>query len=256
MSRNIILGLIMGLCSIGAIAETGIAKTDVVARYTPVPVKIDGKMDEPEWNNAKVYSLELPYKAYSTMPESIQKTIGDTLREGCKVKLLWDDNFLYIGAVFEDSDVVNLGKNDQEMLYSTGDLLEVFLKPEQVSYYWEIYGSCNNLKTWLFYPSRGWVGLPDANKYKPDAFMAAATVDGTLNKWQDRDTGWTLEIAIPVKALTVNGDKFDNSANWTILLARYNYSRYLPLKELSAFPKMSNVNWHIYEEYARLILEK
>ena len=53
-----------------------------------------------------------------------------------------------------------------------------------------------------------------------------------------------------------HGAKFDNSANWTILLARYNYSVYLQKQELTAFPQLSNVSWHIYEEYARLRLEK
>ena len=42
-------------------------------------------------------------------------------------------------------------------------------------------------------------------------------------------------MAIPIKELTVHGAKFDNSANWTILLARYNYS---------AYSQLSNVNWH------------
>ena len=63
-------------------------------------------------------------------------------------------------------------------------------------------------------------------------------------------------MAIPIKELTVYGAKFDNSANWTILLARYNYSVYLQGAELSAYPQLSNVNWHLYEEYAKLRLEK
>ena len=63
-------------------------------------------------------------------------------------------------------------------------------------------------------------------------------------------------MAIPIKELTVHGAKFDNSANWTILLARYNYSAYLQGAELSAYPQLSNVNWHLYEEYAKLRLEK
>ena len=54
-----------------------------------------------------------------------QKSIGDTLREKASVKLIWDDNYLYVGAEFQDSDVVQEGKEDQSHFYSSGDLLEM-----------------------------------------------------------------------------------------------------------------------------------
>jgi hypothetical protein len=98
--------------------------------------------------------------------------------------------------------------------------------------------------------------FPACGNYKPENFKVAATVDGTLNNWKDKDKSWTIEMAIPIKELTVYGAKFDNSAEWSILLARYNYSVYLQKQELSAYPQLSNVNWHIYEEYAKLRLEK
>ncbi len=233
-----------------------VVSTEVIAKYTSEPVTLDGKLDEGAWAKAPAYSLRLPFKAYSNGPESIQKNIGDSLRENGAAKLLWDENYLYVAAEFEDSDVMNEGKEDQGHLYNTGDLLEVFLKPAKENYYWEIYGTPNNKKTWFFFPSRGRATFPACASYLPDGLKVAAAVDGTLNNWQDKDKGWTLEMAIPIKELTVYGAKFDNSANWTILLARYNYSVYLQKPELTAYPKLSNVNWHIYEEYAKLRLEK
>ncbi len=229
---------------------------EVIAKYTSEPVSIDGKLDEGAWAKAPTCSLRLPLKAYSNLPESMQKNIGNNLREKSAVKLLWDDKYLYVGAEFEDSDTMNEGEKDQASLCSTGDLLEVFLKPVKDNYYWEIYGTPNNKKSWIFFPSRGRTMFPACLSYLPENFKVAATVDGTLNNWRDKDNGWTLEIAIPIKELTAYGAKFDDSENWTILLARYNYSAYLQKTELSAYPQLSNANWHIYEEYAKLRLEK
>ena len=233
-----------------------IGSTDVIAKYTSEPVRLDGKLDEGAWAKATSYSMRLPLKARSGLPESMQKNIGENLREKASVKLIWDDNYLYVGAEFQDSDVVQEGKEDQSHFYSTGDLLEVFLKPAKENYYWEIYGTPNNKKSWFSFPSRGRIFFPSCASYMPENFKVAASVDGTLDNWKDKDKGWTVEMAIPIKELTVYGAKFDNSADWTILLARYNYSVYLQGAELSAYPQLSNVNWHLYEEYAKLRLEK
>lgn len=233
-----------------------IGSPDVIAKYTSEPVKLDGKLDESAWGKARSYSLSIPLKARFGMPESMLRNGDGNLQEKSAVKLLWDDNYLYVGAEFEDSDVVQEGKEDQGHFYSTGDLLEVFLKPAEENYYWEIYGTPNNKKTWFSIPSRGRLIFPACASYLPENFKVAAAVDGTLNNWKDKDKRWTVEMAIPIKELTVHGAKFDNSANWTILLARYNYSVYLQGAELSAYPQLSNVNWHLYEEYAKLRLEK
>ena len=255
---NVITAWTLPLLALSASGEQGPDKNSepvVVAKFAAEPIKLDGRLDEGAWTKTPSYLLTLPRKAYSGLPESMQRAIGENLREKCAVKLLWDDNYLYVGAEVEDSDVMNEGKEDQSYLYRTGDLIEVFLKPAKENYYWEIYGSANNKKTWLVFPSRG-RGTPSVLAYLPEDLKVAAAVDGTLNNWQDRDKGWTVEIIIPIKELTAKGIKFDNSTNWTVLIARYNYSRYLPAAELSTFPRLSNPNFHIYEEYAKLVLEK
>lgn len=255
---NVITAWTLPLLALSASGEQDADKNRepvVVAKFAAEPIKLDGRLDEGVWANAPAYSLTRPLKATFGLPESMQRAIGENLREKCTVKLLWDDNYLYIGAEAEDSDVMNDGKEDQTHLYRTGDLLEVFLKPAKENYYWEIYGSANNKKTWFSFPSRG-RGTPSVLAYLPEELKVAATVNGTLNNWHDRDKSWTVEIMIPIKDLTAQGVKFDNSADWTILIARYNYSRYLPAAELSSFPRLSNPNFHIYEEYAKLALEK
>lgn len=264
MKKELLLTSLAAVCAVALMNRSALGGENIDKVYTPVmiakfttePVKLDGKLDEAAWAKAPAYSQELPLKAYANMPEVMQRNIGTNLREKGAIKLLWDDKYLYVGAQLDDSDVVAEGKEDQAHLYTMGDLIEVFLKPAQESYYWEIYGAPNNKKTCFFYPSRGCLFIPSCGEHKYDDLNVGATVDGTLNEWKDKDKGWAVEIAIPISELTRYGAKFDNPTNWTILVARYNYSRYLPTKELSAYPLLSAPSYHIYEDYAKLLLEK
>ncbi len=256
IARWSLLALLATPIALPALAmDTPLPETDrtVKAQFTADPIAVDGKLDEAAWANAPVHEMQLPLQAYDRLPESMRKTLGTTLREGGKVRLLWNDQFLFIGAEFVDSDAMNDGKEDQGHFYQTGDLLEVFLKPASANYYWELYGTPHNKKSWFFLISRG---RPLRADYLPKAFAAAATVDGTFDNWKDRDAGWTVEIAVPIKELTAHGAEFGPAAAWTILLARYNYSAHLPKDEWSTFPRLSAPNFHLYEEYAQLRLIK
>lgn len=91
----------------------------------------------------------------------------------------------------------------------------------------------------------------------PFDLKVAAQVQGTLNNWHDRDKSWSMEMAIPRKEIERYGAKFEPGHPWRIFLARYNYSRYLPSKELSSFPQQAETpSFHIIEEYGRLELIK
>lgn len=219
-------------------------------------LKMDGKLSDPAWKKAPEYSLELARDPYTKQQPKIRAAVGETQREKGSVKLLWNENYLYIGVTMEDSDVVAEGEKDQTHLFLMGDTVEVFLKPADDTYYWELYGTANNKKTSYFYPSRA-RRLPSSFKYKPAKNITViASVDGTRNDWQDRDNGWSVEIAIPAELLTQFGAKFNESSKWTILVARYNYSRYLQVVENSSAPRLSDLGNHVFEEYAELVLEK
>jgi hypothetical protein len=136
-----------------------------------------------------------------------------------------------------------------------GDLMELFLKPEDHTWYWELYATPRGKKTSFWFPGRGRLGLESCYKYEC-GLRVAAQVQGTLNNWQDKDIGWTVEVAMPIKDLTARGEKFGPGARWTILVARYNYSRYLPWVENSATSQLSKTNYHLLEEYRPLKLVK
>lgn len=222
------------------------ARPQITARYTAVPVQIDGALDDAAWKTAAVYPL---YMSVAELGE------GKTLTEAGEVRVAWDDQFLYVGIQFKDSDIVAEGQEDQLHHYLMGDLAELFVKPADRTWYWEMYVTPAGRKTTLWFPGRGRLGLKSSEE-NPGGLRVAAQCQGTLNRWQDEDTSWTGEMAVPVQDLTARGETFGAGANWTIMVARYNYSRYLPWKELSMTPQISKTNYHLWEEYADLNLVK
>lgn len=235
-------------CALNSIQKTGAnsEKPNVFyAFYSEQTVNVDGLLDEPIWTKAKAYPLHL----------SKDKTdAGEELIEAGEVRFAWDDNFFYLASTFYDSDIVAEGKEDQLHHYRYGDLCEMFLKPADENYYWELYVTPAGNKTSFFFPSRGYLGLPSCfEDYRSD-LKVAAKCNGTLNSWQDKDNSWTAEMAMPVKDLQAYGAKFSPQANWKILIGRYNYSVHLENVELSMTPQISQTSFHLYEQYADLKL--
>ncbi|MFA7231428.1 MAG: carbohydrate-binding family 9-like protein [Victivallaceae bacterium] len=234
--------------------KKGEKRTQIVAKYTAKPVTLDGTLNDKAWATAPAYQLEVSDTAYDNLPEKTRKIVGTKLREPGEFKLLWDKDYLYIGIKYTDSEVIAEGEKDQMHHYTLGDVAEVFIKPENETYYWELYVTPTRKKTAFFIPGRG-TRISEDPKQIMD-IKVAASVQGTLNNWQDKDQSWTGVMAIPIKGLEKYGAKFGQGQKWTVFVARYNYSRYLPVKELSAFPHQEKTNYHTLEDYGQLILEK
>jgi hypothetical protein len=216
------------------------------ATYTPEPVKIDGILNDTVWRTARTYPLSLGQN---------QVTAGEALAGPGDVQLAWDDKNFYLAITFHDSDIIAEGEEDQLHHYLMGDVVELFLKPEGKTWYWELYATPAGRKTSFWYPGRGRLGLESAWQYEC-GLRVGADIKGTLNTWEDRDLYWTAEMAMPIEDLTSHGDSFRPDSDWRILIARYNYSRYLPAKELSMAPRTPYADNHRYEEYGTLELVK
>lgn len=219
------------------------------AQHTSEPIKVDGRLDEAIWKKAKVYSLVLPNDA---------STDEKKVRESGQVQLAWDDKYFYIGIRCTDSDLVAEGKEDELKHFALGDLYELFLKPDTETWYWELYVTPRGKKTNFFFPGCGRFGLPGCQNYV-SGLKVAAQCDGTLDEWRDKDKGWTAEMAMPIKDLSIEGYAFSPEKKWRILVARYNYSRFFDAPrgpELSTTPKLTQTNFHLLSEYAYLKLVK
>ncbi len=218
------------------------------ALYTDQGVNVDGKFDDAVWSRATVYAMKLP----------ADRAARRQLQNAGRVQLAWDDTYFYVAVRFDDPDLVAEGEKDQLHHYRLGDLLELFLKPEKQTWYWELYATPRGKKTTFWFPGRGRLGLPSGFERYQCGLQVAALCEGTLNEWQDEDTGWTAEMAMPIRDLTARGETFGPEGQWRILVARYNYSRYLPYQgaELSSVPQLPVANFHSLEDYAWLKLVK
>ena len=157
---------------------------------TADPVRIDGKLKEASWA-----------KAMST--EAFVDISGEGFPAPSKettVKMLWDDDFLYIAAtLIEDNIVARLTQRDT-IIYHDNDF-EVFLDPDGDGVqYFEIE---NNARGVVFdltldkpYRSGGSFFIP----WNCEGLQLAVGYDSTLNKEKDTDRSWTVEMAIPFDA--------------------------------------------------------
>jgi hypothetical protein len=217
----------------------------IKAFYATSPVRIDGRLDEEVWQEAKAYELNIPVNKYEE---------GGELMFGGKAKVAWDEYYLYIGIEFEDDDIVAQMTEDEMHHYRGGDVCELFVKPERANWYWELYVTPRGNKTNMFWPSRGYLSLPDQVEEYTSGLKVGAQVYGTLNNWRDTDQKWTAEMAMPVADLSEAGVGFGPGEQWTIFIARYNYSQSITSKgaEHSSVPQISRVDWHLLEEYGRI----
>ena len=214
------------------------------AVYTAEAITIGGSLQEAVWSTAPAYALG---RAYEDIAQ------GKELAEAGAVQLVWNDTHLYVAVRFDDSDIIAQGKEDELHHYGLGDVAELFLKPEEQTWYWELYATPAGKKSTLWFPGRGHLGLPSAIQYESGLEVAAEN-EGTVNHWEDRDSAWTAEMAVPIADLTARGEAFAPGSKWRILMARYNYSRYLPRYELSMCPPLPRADYHFHEEYGILEL--
>lgn len=215
------------------------------ASYTASPLLVDGILDEDVWKKTAVYNMDLADDSSAG---------GKVVEEGGQIRLAWDDEYFYVGISFEDSDIAAEGQADQIRHYDFGDVAELFLKPANHTWYWELYVTPLSMKSSYCYPGRGRLGLSRGVEDYKCGLKVAAQYIGTCNNWQDKDKSWTAEMAMPIRDLTARGETFGPQSDWRILVARYNYSRYLKEIELSMTPRLSKTLYHSLEEYAVLRL--
>ena len=208
----------------------------------PGTVKIDGKADEAVWKQAVRYEMRTPVPAGNPDYRPVQPG---------NVRFACDSRFLYVFAEFTDDDIVQYGK-DNEDLCKRGDVLELFIRGP-AGCYWEIHITPNRRSAVIFYPNAGRRIFPEA--IQPSSPVHSAVVlNGTLNDYRDTDKGYCIEAAIPLRLFADAGKFFGDG--WTIMAARYNYSKSLEDIEYSASVVLPAVNYHAVKYYTPVKITK
>jgi hypothetical protein len=162
-----------------------------VCHRAAAPPVLDGRLDDPAWQTA-------PWT------EEFVDIEGDgrsAPRFRTRVKMLWDDRCLYLGAELQEPHVWATLTRHDSVIFQDNDF-EVFLDPDGDSHlYAEL--EINALNTvWDLLLTRPYKdGGHAIDAWEITDLRTAVFVDGSRNDPGDEDRGWSVEIAWPWQGL-------------------------------------------------------
>ena len=174
---------ITGFLLVSALSFATLASAEVpeyqVMRTTG-KITIDGVLDEADWAAAK------------SVGDFVFKFWKEGEKEQTEVKLLWDDDFLYICYNCKDKHIWADHYNTNSDTYAD-DAVELFWNPNPGAgdnYYMFEFNCIGNL---LSVCNDHKIPIKQ-NKIIPPHI--SQTIKGTVNNDSDEDTGWILEVAV------------------------------------------------------------
>lgn len=164
-----------------------------ICKRALLPNRIDGDLDKAFWAEAD-WSEEFEDIEWDKKPKPYHKT---------RMKMLWDDNYLYIGAYLEEDKIwANLTERDSVIFYDND--FEVFIDPDGDTHnYFEF--EINALNTvWDLLLTKPYRDNPKViNCWDIKGLKTAVKIDGYLNDSSkiSQNKGWSVEIAMPFEVL-------------------------------------------------------
>ncbi|MBK7213078.1 MAG: carbohydrate-binding family 9-like protein [Bacteroidales bacterium] len=155
---------------------------------------IDGLMNEPAWQKAE----------WTEYFGDIEGVLKPNPRLKTRVKMLWDDKYLYLAAYLEEPHVWATLTERESVIFYDPDF-EVFIDPDGDTHNYTEY-EMNALNTqWdllLLKPYRDdLIHNVAIDNWSYNGIKSGVHVDGTMNDPSDTDKGWSIEIAFPLDAL-------------------------------------------------------
>ncbi len=223
-----------------ATATTKIKALDAPKGYVcyraRVPIEIDGKLDDADWQHAP----------WTDTFVDIQGDIRPRPRYKTRAKMLWDDTNFYVAAHLEEPHVWGTLTKHDSVIFQDNDF-EIFIDPDADNQeYYEI--EINALNTeWdllLKKPYRD-KGLA-INDWEIPGLKTAVHIEGTLNNREDKDQAWSVEFAIPWKSLA----EFANRATpprdgdqWRVNFSRVEWHHEIVQGQYRKVPNTPEDNW-------------
>lgn len=186
-------------------------KTYVCYR-TAGALTMDGMPDEASWTMAEWTDLFVDIEG-DLKPKPTQNT---------RVKMLWDDDYLYILAELEEENIWAYLENHDEVVYHDNDF-EVFIDPDNdAKNYFEYEVNAKGTVFDLFLPHPYRHSSFALHNWDFKGIKQAIKIDGTLNDGNDKDVKWTIELAIPFTDVSFGLDsgKPDIEKPWRINFSR------------------------------------
>lgn len=207
-------------------------------RRAETPVRVDGRLDDVAWKKARWTRTFIDIEGNS------EKTPKPRFRT--RAKMLWDDEYFYIGAYLEEPHVwAELTEHDS-VIFRDNDF-EVFVDPDgDMHNYFEFELNALNTGWDLFLPKPYKDGGKADNGWEIPGLKTAVSVDGTLNNARDRDRGWGIEIAFPWAAFAHRGyaaARPKPGGEWRVNFSRVEWRTSIVNGKYEKIPKQAEDNW-------------
>ena len=150
-------------------------------------IVIDGSLSDPGWSGVE-------------WTDDFVDITGDPKRAPrfrTRVKMAWDDEFLYVGADLEEPHVWGTITEKNAVMFEDNDF-EVFIDPDGdgLDYYEFEINALGSIWELSLPKPYGEGGVPVLGCNLP-GLQSAVHVRGTLNNPSDEDEGWSVEVAFP-----------------------------------------------------------
>jgi hypothetical protein len=215
---------------------------EAVCRWANKPPVLDGKLDDPCWQDAA------PITRFASYWDN------KTPRPGTRAYFVWDDEALYYGGTMTDAELRAYGKHRNDSLWD-GDVFEMFFKPSaEKPEYFEFQANPKELIFECYFPRRG--AYPKDFQQAPRlGNTAVVRLDGTLDHPGDKDRSWTVEGRIPWTAFRPSGGKPKPGDEWRFAICRYDYGPEGTKPVLMSSAPLTKANFHQHEDYGKLRFE-
>jgi hypothetical protein len=217
-------------------------------RKTSGPIDVDGRLDEPAWQEAGGIQL-------------LDNQTGERPRQATEVRLLWDDEFLYVGFRCEDSDAWSTFTEHDQPLYEE-EVVEIFLDPSGLlRAYFELQVSPRNVSfdslilndggRWGEGRGPNFQGMP---QWTCRGLKHGVTVNGDPTRRGTADEGWSAEMAVPFSQLITAPNTPPRPGDvWRAGIYRIDHAQ--DSSEFTAWSPTRKRDFHISEAFGRLIFE-
>jgi hypothetical protein len=159
------------------------------------------------------------------------------------MKMLWDDSSLYIAAEMEEPHVWGSLRQRDTVIFYDNDF-EVFLDPDGDHHeYFEFEMNALNTQWDLFLPKPYRDSGSAVDSWDITGLQTGVAVQGTLNDPRDNDTGWTVEIAIPWRALAPQARPPREGSVWRINFSRVEWDHEIVGGWYRKIPGRPEHNW-------------
>ncbi len=220
-----------------------------VCYLTNDSIKIDGNINEIVWQKAE----------WTDLFQDIEGDIKPKPEFETKVKMLWDNKYLYFAVEIEEPNIwATLTKRESVIFYDND--FEIFIDPDgdNHNYYeYEINAFGTEWDLLLTRPYRD--GVKPLNEWNITGIKSAVKIYGTINNSDDIDSCWTIEIAMPWKAISLNKKSPfhpKNSEQWRMNFSRVEWQtdivegKYVKRKNPETNKNLPENNWVWSPQYA------